>query len=47
MTVTVKIIVPPDLKADKRPCQHAFAFELTGFDISLHAVARFSLPALM
>lgn len=29
------VIAVPDLKAAQRPCQHAYAFELTGFEVSL------------
>ena len=33
------VIEVPDLRADQRPCDHAFAFKLTGFVVSLHAKA--------
>ncbi len=35
------VIRPPALEPGKRPCDHAFAFKLTGFTVSLHAEARF------
>jgi hypothetical protein len=38
------IVVVPRLLPDQRPCRHAFAIKLTGFDISLHPDARFNMP---
>ena len=38
------VIHVPDLPADRRPCEHAFAFRLTGFDVSLSPDARFTMP---
>jgi len=34
------IIQVPPLKPDQRPCEHAYAFKLTGFRLGLHAEAR-------
>ena len=38
------VIAVPDLKPPQRPCEHAFAFRLTGFDVALSADARFRMP---
>ncbi len=38
------IIKVPNLKPEQRPCEHAFAFKLTGFNLLLHQDARFNLP---
>ena len=34
----------PDLKPDARPCQHAYALKISGFETSLSPAARFMLP---
>ncbi len=34
----------PKLAPPRRPCEHAFAFKLSGFYVSLHPDARFNLP---
>ncbi len=34
------VIDVPDLKPGRRPCRHAYAFKLTGFDVSLSEAAR-------
>jgi len=34
----------PALSEAQRPCRHAYAFEITGFDVSLSPEARFALP---
>ena len=34
----------PNLTPEQRPCRHAFAFKLTGFEVELHEVARFNMP---
>lgn len=38
------VIDVPDLPAGERPCQHAFAFKLTGLEMALHPSARFNMP---
>jgi hypothetical protein len=38
------VIRPPDLDAEQRPCQNAYAFKLTGFTISLQPEVRFDQP---
>ena len=38
------VISLPALAAAQRPCEHAFAFKLTGFKTSVHPAARFGQP---
>jgi len=38
------VIHAPALAPEARPCRYAWTFELTGFTVSLHPEARFSLP---
>ena len=38
------VIQVPALEQNKRPCEHALAFRLIGFEVSLHPEARFTLP---
>jgi alpha-L-fucosidase len=39
------VIEPPSLAAGQRPCSHAYAFKLTGFDLSLGDQASAGEPA--
>jgi alpha-L-fucosidase len=38
------VLSVPALAAVRPPCEHAFAFKLTGFKASVHPVARFAQP---
>ncbi len=38
------VIHVPNLMPERRPCEHAFAFKLAGFDIALNDVVRFDQP---
>ena len=38
------VIILPALAVAQRPCEHAFAFKLTGFKTSVHPLARFEQP---
>ena len=41
------IIQVPKLTSEQRPCEHAFAFKLTGFEIAMHPSARFYMPGVI
>ena len=38
------VVALPELAAEDRPCEHAFALKLTGFEMDLHPEARFHMP---
>jgi len=38
------VIEVPELAPEQRPCEHAFAFKLTGFEVALQREARFNPP---
>jgi len=41
------IIQVPNLTPKQRPCEHAFVFKLTGFEIAMHPSARFYMPGVI